>query len=97
MFHITSEEIDDNCSVEKSPNMKKWMAQADPPKEASTFERMNDRLQLLSSNRMKHYFKELTTASGLLKQIFCLDSKRCFEKIYINHERMKWPQVLSCI
>ena len=25
-----------NCSVEKSPYMKEWMAQVDPPKEAST-------------------------------------------------------------
>ena len=56
-----------NCSVRKSPNMKGWMMQADSPKEASTFERMNDRPQLLSSN-MTNYFKKWTTASGHLKK-----------------------------
>ena len=35
-----------NCFVRKSPNMKGWTVQADSPKEASTFERMNDRPQL---------------------------------------------------
>ena len=25
-----------NCSVKKSPNIKEWIAQADPPKEANT-------------------------------------------------------------
>ena len=58
------------------------MAQADPPKEASTFERMNDRSQLLSANGMRHYFKELKTASGVLNKIFCLDNRWGFEKIY---------------
>ena len=38
-----------NCSVKKSPYMKEWMAQADPPKEASTVKKMNVRLLLLSS------------------------------------------------
>ena len=42
------------------------MVQADPPKEASTFERMNNGAQLLSSN-MTNYFKKWTTASGVLK------------------------------
>ena len=46
------------------------MAQADPPKEASTFARMNDRLQLLFSNKMTYYFIESTTPSGLLKKIY---------------------------
>ena len=46
-----------NCSVRKSPNMKGWMMQADSLKEASTFKRMNDRPQLLSSN-MTNYFKK---------------------------------------
>ena len=48
--------------------MKEWMAQADPPKEASTFERMNDRLQLLFPNKMTHYFIEWTTPGSLLKK-----------------------------
>ena len=41
----------------KLPYMKEWMAQAGPPKETSTFERINDRLQVLSSNKMTQYFK----------------------------------------
>ena len=50
--------------------MKKWMAQADPPKQASTFERMNDRLQTVSSNKMtlpsKHssWWKRLSSSSS---------------------------------
>ena len=39
--------------------MKEWMAQANPPKESSTFERMNDQLQLLSSKKITQYFKVL--------------------------------------
>ena len=62
--------------------MKEWMAQADPPKEASTFERVNDRSQLLSSNGMRHYFKELKTASGVLKKKICIDNRWGFEKIF---------------
>ena len=58
-----------NAPLKKSPNIKKWIAQADPSKETSTFERVNDRSQLLSSNRMRHYFEELTTAGGVLKNI----------------------------
>ena len=50
--------------------MKEWMAQADPPKEASTVK--NGQLLLLSSNKMTHYFKEWTTISGVLKKIYCL-------------------------
>ena len=83
--------------LKKAPHMQEWMAQADPPKEASTFERKNNLSQLLSSNRMRHCFKELTTAKGALKKICCLDSKWCFEKKYIHHDRIKWLQVLSCI
>ena len=33
----------------KSPYMKEWMAQVDPPKEVNTFERMNGQSQLLFS------------------------------------------------
>ena len=50
--------------------MKKRIAQADPPKEASMFERMNDRLKLLSSNKMTKYFKEWTIPSSVLKKIY---------------------------
>ena len=48
--------------------MKEWMAQADPPKEASTFARMNSRPQLFFSNKMTHYFIDWMTPSGLLKK-----------------------------
>ena len=47
----------------KSPYLKKWMAQTDLPKESSTYERMNARVQLLSSNKVTQYFKEWTTNS----------------------------------
>ena len=50
--------------------MKKWIAQADPLKEASTFARMNDLPQLLFSNKLTHYFIEWTIPSGLLKKIY---------------------------
>ena len=53
------------------PYMKKWMAQADPPKEASMSKRMNGRLQLLSSCKITHFFKGGTAASGVLKKIYC--------------------------
>ena len=38
----------------KSLYMKEWMGQVDSSKEDSTFERMNSRPQLLSSNEMTH-------------------------------------------
>ena len=43
------------------------MAQADPPKEANTFERMNGRPQLLFSNKITHYLIEWMTPSGVRK------------------------------
>ena len=61
-----------NSSVKKPPSMKELMAQADPPKEASTVKKMNGRSLLLSSNKMTHYFKEQTNISGVLKKIYCL-------------------------
>ena len=50
--------------------MKECMTQSDPPKEASSFERMNGRPQLLFSNKMIHYPIEWTTSSSLLKEIY---------------------------
>ena len=52
-----------SASLNKSPHMKEWMAQADPPKEANTVKKMNDRSLLISSNKNTFYFKEWTTAS----------------------------------
>ena len=43
------------------------MAQADPTREASTVKKMNEQSLLCSSNKMTHYFKNWTTASGVLK------------------------------
>ena len=53
----------------KAPYMKEQIAQANPQKEASTSERMNDHLQLLSLNKITHYFKIWTAQSGVLKKI----------------------------
>ena len=39
--------------------MKEWMAQANPPKESSTFGKVNDLLKLLSSKKITQYFKVL--------------------------------------
>ena len=52
--------------------MKEWMAQADPPKEARTFERMGGRSQPISSDKMANYFKEWTTAIVFSKKIYRL-------------------------
>ena len=52
LLHITPERTDgNNCSVKKSPYMKEWMAQADPPKEANGMKKLNGQLLLLSSNK----------------------------------------------
>ena len=48
--------------------MKEWMAQANPPKESSTFERMNNWIQMLSSKKMTQYFKEWTTPISVLEK-----------------------------
>ena len=50
--------------------MKKSVAQADPPKEASTFKRIKSPPHLLFSNKMAHYFVDWTTPSGLFKEIY---------------------------
>ena len=53
------------CSVKKSPYMKEWMAQADPPKEVSAVKKMNGRSLLFSSNKMTHTLK-----NGQLQVVF---------------------------
>ena len=45
------------------------MAQADAPKEACTFARVTNYLQLLFSKKMTEYFKEQTTISSIFKYI----------------------------
>ena len=54
--------------LKKSPYVKEWMVQADPPKEANAVKKMNGRSLLLYSNKMTLYFKEWMTASGALKK-----------------------------
>ena len=62
--------------------MKEWIAQVDRSKEASTFERMDDPSQLLSWNRMRHYFKELTAGIGVSKKYSVLTASSVLKKIY---------------
>ena len=61
--------------LDKSTYMKEWIAQVDPPKEASTFARMNGRPKLLFSNKMTHYYLEWTTPSALLKKNYITFTK----------------------
>ena len=42
------------ASLNKSPYVKEWMAQADPPREANTVEKMNGRSLLIFSNKTTH-------------------------------------------
>ena len=52
------------CSVQKKTlYIKEWMAQADSPKEARTFERTNGRSLF---KQMIYYFKESTIEKCLL-------------------------------
>ena len=53
--------------------MMESMAQADLPKEASKFARVNCRPQLLFSNKMTHFYR---MNDGLLKKIYC-PYKKC--------------------
>ena len=48
--------------------MIEWMAQAAPPREASTVKKINDQSLLLSINEITHYFKKWPTGSGILKK-----------------------------
>ena len=49
-----------------------WMAPAAPLREASKVKEMNSQLLLLSLNKIAYYFKKWSTASGVLKKIYCL-------------------------
>ena len=60
------------ASLNKSPHVKEWMAQADPPREANTVKKMNGRSLLIFSNKTTHYFKEWTAARCLKKYILSL-------------------------
>ena len=60
----------------KSPLMKGWMAKADPPIETNAVEKMNDRSLL---NKTTHYFREWTTASFILKKLYCLYKNLMFQ------------------
>ena len=70
MFHITPERKDGcNLTIKLFILHTEWMARADPPKEAKTFKKMSSLSLLLSLDKITHYFKEWTTASGVLKKI----------------------------
>ena len=60
------------ASLNKSPYVKEWMAQADPPTEANTVKKMNGRSLLIFSNKTTRYFKEWTAARCLEKNILSL-------------------------
>ena len=65
--------------------MKECMAQADSPKEASAFERMNEWAQLLFSNISTHYFIEWRIPSGLLKKKYITwQNILCFQQILLK-------------
>ena len=51
--------------LKKSPYMKKWMTQANPPKEASTVKTMNGR-SLIFSSKNEH----TTLKNGRLQVVF---------------------------
>ena len=44
------------------------MAEAVPLREASTVKKVNNRSLLLSLNKLTHYFKKWSTASGVLNK-----------------------------
>ena len=61
--------------LQKSRYMKELIGQADPPKEANTFEKMNGQLILLSSDKTTYYFKEWTSISCVLEKIYIAFAK----------------------
>ena len=85
--------------LNKSPHMKQWMTQPDPPKEANTVKKMNRRSLLISSNKTTHYFKEWTAASRVLKKICCLyknlmlridpRSSSCSQKLHYRERKLR--------
>ena len=60
------------ASLNKSPHVKEWMAQTDPPREANTVKKMNGQSLLIFSNKTTLYFKEWTAARCFEKNIFPL-------------------------
>ena len=56
--------------------MKKWMDQGDPPKEISTVEKMNGQPQLLSPNKIAHYFNKWKIPSNVSKKYILLLQER---------------------
>ena len=72
--------------------MKEWIAQSDPTKEASTVKKLSGRSLLLSPNKMTHYLKELTTASGVLKNILPL---QIFDASNISPLKSSYSQKLQ--
>ena len=84
-----------NCSSVKSPYMKKWMAQGDPPKEVSTVKKMNGLSLLPSSNKMTHYFKKCTTPGVVLKK-YILFLQKLFDASNRSSLTVAVPKTCRC-
>ena len=57
--------------------MIEWIAQAAALREANTVKKMNDRLLLLSLNKITHYFKKMD------------NFKWCFEKNLLSLQKLE--------
>ena len=71
------------------------MPQANPTGEASTVKKMNERSLLFSSNKMTHNFKKWTTASGVLKKIYCLYKNLMLQIDPVNsscYQKLRYPE-----
>ena len=81
-----------SASLNKSPHMKQWMAQADPPREANTVKKMNGRSLLIFSNKTTNYFKEWTAASFVLEKLYCLYKNLMHQIDPLNSSCSQKPQ-----
>ena len=71
------------------------MVQAAPLREVSTIKKMNDRLLLLSLDKITHYSKKWTTTSGVLKKIYCLAKNLMLQTDPLNSsysQKQQYPQ-----
>ena len=67
------------------------MAEADPPKEASTVKKMGGRSLLLSSNKITHYIKEWMTVLKKNNLQKCGASRKKVNPFM--HNVVKWPNI----
>ena len=66
------------------------MAEADPPKEASTVKKMDGRSLLLSSNKITHYIKEWMT---VLKKNNLQKCDASWKNVNPFMHNVKWPNI----